>query len=96
MRVMHHPVEDGIAKRGVPDARVPVFDRQLTGDQRGPTADTILDQFEQIAAFAVAERGRAPVVQDRPVLARVSISFPYEPSARACTRSSLSSRGRPT
>ena len=67
MGMVDQPVEDGIAKRGVPDARVPVFDGQPTGDQRGPTADAILDQFEQIAAFPVAEGGQAPVVQDEEV-----------------------------
>lgn len=63
MRVVDQPVENGIAKSGVPDARVPVFDRQLAGDERGPTADAILDELEEIATFPVAERGEAPVVQ---------------------------------
>ncbi len=39
MGVMHQPVEDRITKRGVADARVPVFDGQLTGDQRGAAPD---------------------------------------------------------
>ena len=37
--VVDPPVEDGIAKRGVADARVPVFDGQLTGDRRGAPPD---------------------------------------------------------
>ena len=58
--VVHQPVEDGIAKRGVPDARVPVFDGQLTGDKRGPPAGAILHQFQEIAPFPVAGGGPAP------------------------------------
>jgi len=65
--VVHQPVEDGIAKRGVPDAGVPVVDRQLTGDQRGAAPDPILDQFKEVAPFAVAEWGQAPVVEDEQI-----------------------------
>ena len=91
---MHQPIEDRIAKRVVPDAGVPVFDGELDGDQRGATADTIIDQFQQVAAFAVAEWARPQSSRmRRSVLARFSISFPSEPSARACTRSSLNRRG---
>ncbi len=67
VRVVHEPVEDGIAKRGVPDAGVPVFDGQLTGDQGGAASDPILDQLEQIPPFAVAEWGQAPVVEDEQI-----------------------------
>jgi hypothetical protein len=54
VRMVDQPVEDGIAKRGVPDARVPVLDRELAGDERGAASDAILDQFQEIAAFPVA------------------------------------------
>ena len=79
MGVAHQPVEDGIAKRGVPDAGVPVVDGQLTGDQRGAAPDPILDAFEEITPFAVAERGQAPVSKmSRSVIAKVCSSFPCE------------------
>ena len=45
MGVVDQPVEDGIAKRGVPNARVPVFDGQLTGDRVGRRATLITSQL---------------------------------------------------
>ena len=45
MGVVDEPVEDGVAKRRVADELVPVFDRDLTGHQRGPTPSTFLDDF---------------------------------------------------
>ena len=56
-------IQDRIAKRGVADVVVPVFNRELAGRQPGAAGGPISDNFEQIAAFAVAERCQAPVVQ---------------------------------
>lgn len=65
MRVVDEPVEDGVAKRGVPDQVMPVFDRHLTGDQRGPaTAASPCQQvckWRQAArSFRVGRMGRTP------------------------------------
>ncbi len=62
MRVVHEPIEDGITKRGVADHLVPVLDRDLTRDERGPPPGAIFDDLEEIAPLAVAEGGQAPVV----------------------------------
>jgi hypothetical protein len=45
VRVMDEPIEDGVAKRRVADELVPVFDRDLTGHQRGPTASCLRSDF---------------------------------------------------
>ena len=72
MGVAHQPVEDGIAKRGVPDAGVPVVDGQLTGDQRGAAPDPILDAFEEITPFAVAGARRSAEVSSVIAFIRVT------------------------
>lgn len=65
VRVMDEPIEDRVAKRGVPDELVPVVDRYLAGDQGGAPAAAIFDDFEEIAALTIAEGGKAPIVQDQ-------------------------------
>ena len=65
--VVHEPIQDRIATRGVADVVVPVFNRALAGHQRGAAAGATLNEFEQIAAFAVAERCQAPVVKDQDI-----------------------------
>lgn len=67
MRVMHEAIEDGIGKRGVADEVVPVLDGDLTRDERRASPAPIFDQFEQIAAFAIAQRRQAPVVENQQV-----------------------------
>lgn len=64
MGMMHEPVEDRVAKGGVAHLLVPVFDRELTRDQRGPTPDAVLDDLAEITPFSIAERRQAPIVQD--------------------------------
>ena len=67
MRVMYEPIENRVAKRGVTDQVVPVVDRHLAGHQRGTSTRSIFHDFEQIAAFSIAQGREAPVVQDEQV-----------------------------
>ncbi len=62
---MDEPVEDGVAKRRVAHQFMPVFNRDLTGHQRGPTAGAFLDDFQQVAPFTIAERSQPPVIKDK-------------------------------
>ena len=39
-------VEDGVGQRRVTDVVMPMFERQLAGDERGADADAIVEQFE--------------------------------------------------
>lgn len=67
MRVVDEPVEDGVAKRGVPDELVPVVDGDLAGDEGGAATAPIFNDFQQITAFPVAERGESPIVEDEEI-----------------------------
>ncbi len=60
MRVMHEPIENRIAKRGVADQIVPVIDGNLTGDQRGASVGSIFDDFQHVAAFAMPRAESPP------------------------------------
>ena len=65
--MVHQAIEDRVPKRGIADHVVPVFDGQLTGDERGPTTGPILDELEEIATLAIPQRSESPVVEDEQV-----------------------------
>ena len=62
VRVMHEPIEDRVAKRGVTDQVVPVVDRHLAGHEGRAAARAILDDLEEIAPFPIAQGREAPVI----------------------------------
>jgi hypothetical protein len=62
MSVMDEPIEDGVGYRGISDAVMPVFHGQLAGDNRGRQALSVFNDFQQITALMVGQRGQAEVV----------------------------------
>ncbi len=70
VRAVYESIEDGVGDGRVVEPRVLVIDRQLAGDD-GRLADAaIVDDFEQVVARRLIERGHAPVVEDQHVDAR--------------------------
>lgn len=65
MRVMDEPVQNRVAKPGVADQVMPVVDGDLARDERGTATGAILDDFQKIPSFAVAQGGQSPVIQDQ-------------------------------
>src|SRR5207342_3154540 len=63
--------------------RMPVFDRQLTGDKRGPAIMAVFDDLQQGATVVITERSQSPVIehqqvglgQHRQQLSRAPIAF---------------------
>ena len=53
--IMHELVEDRVGERRITDVFVPVIGWKLAGDERGAPADTIVEEFEQVIAFARAD-----------------------------------------
>ena len=53
--VVNQSVQDGIGNGGVPDMIMPVFDRELTGDQSGTRSIPVFDDFEQVSSFRIRE-----------------------------------------
>ncbi len=43
--MMHQSIQNRVAKRGITDAFVPVFDRHLTGQECGAPAGAIFDHL---------------------------------------------------
>ena len=60
--VVQEPVEDRVGERGIADVVVPEFERELAGDESGATADAVVEQFEQVVAFARTEGSDGEVV----------------------------------
>ena len=61
--VVDEPVKNGIGQRRLPDRRVPVIDRELTGHQGGPTSMPIIQQFQEITAVLVGQGSQPPVIE---------------------------------
>ena len=64
MGVVHDAIEDGVSDGGISDDVMPVFERQLAGDEDGPDVVTVLDDFEEIASLIGIEGLRSPIVDD--------------------------------
>ena len=60
---MDEPVKDRIGEGWLPNRLMPVRDRQLAGDDRGPAILAIVEQFQDISTIVIPERGQAPVVE---------------------------------
>jgi hypothetical protein len=67
MTAVHDAVENGVGQGRVVEIRVPMFDRQLTGDQGSFAGGAIVKQFEQVIAFGLADRCEAPIVEDQQI-----------------------------
>jgi len=62
--VVDEAVEDGVGQRRIADDVVPVFDRNLAGDDGGRAAVAIVDDFEQVAALLGGQRSEPPIIED--------------------------------
>ena len=60
--IVNEPVKDGIGKRRISDDLVPMFDRELTGDDGGSSVVPIFENLEKITALHFGESGKPPVV----------------------------------
>ena len=54
--VVHEAVEDGIGECGIADDVVPLFDRQLRGDDGRTGGVSVIEDVEQVAALLGIER----------------------------------------
>ena len=62
---MNEAVQDGVAEGWVADNVVPMFNRDLAGDDgRGATV-AIIEDLQKVAPFGRTENSKAPVVEDQ-------------------------------
>jgi hypothetical protein len=53
--VGEHPLQDGVSQGGAADQVVPALDGELAGQHRGAAARAVLQDFEEVAPFGVAQ-----------------------------------------
>jgi hypothetical protein len=64
---VNETVEDGIGDGGLADVGVPSVDGELSGNESGPASVAVFEDFKEVAALLVRERGDAPVVNDEDI-----------------------------
>lgn len=64
---MDEPIENGIGKCRIVQPGMPMFDRQLTGDDGRAYACAIIDDFQKIVASSLLKRSLPPVIQNQHV-----------------------------
>jgi len=60
--IVHQAVEDRIGHSGVADHLVPLVDGKLAGDQGGPRAVAIIDDFQELAVDFPRDAGDAEII----------------------------------
>ena len=89
--VVNEAVQDGVAQGGVADDIVPMFDRDLAGDDgRGATV-AIIEDLQQVAPFGRTENRKAPVVEDQ----ELNPADGFEHSAISAVAASENPNGMP-
>lgn len=63
--VLHDPVQHGVGHGGVPDPFLPMLYGQLTGDDRGLPARSVVDHLQQVRARLRIHPHQAPVIEDQ-------------------------------
>jgi len=86
--------EDGVGVGGVTDQVMPFGDRQLAGDQGGPSVISIFEDFEQIVTRLGVERFQAPVVEDEQVGGAQGFQPPVEGAGAVGERQLVEELGR--
>jgi hypothetical protein len=61
---MQQAITDRVGDGGLSDDVMPLFGRTLAGDHGGIFVMSVLDDFEQVFALGVAERGEKQIVED--------------------------------
>ena len=64
MSVVEEAVEDGVAEGGIADDIVPVFDRDLAGEQRATAGIAVVEDLEEVVSSLARERSEPPVVEN--------------------------------
>ena len=60
---LYEPVEDGVRERGVRHGLVPVFDRHLTGSDRGAFLDPVIENLKEAFLLRARHTLQAPIIE---------------------------------
>ena len=61
---MEQAVKDRVSQGRLPQGLMPMLHRQLAGDHGRATTVPVFQQFKDIAAVLIIERGQAPVIEN--------------------------------
>ena len=62
--VVDDAVQDRICESGISNCFMPVFDGDLARHDRGGASMSVVEDFQQVAAFGAGQHGQSPVVED--------------------------------
>ena len=62
MRAVDEAVHDRVGEGGIVQVLMPVLERQLTGQDRCPGSNAIIEEFEQVVAFAGSDGADRKIV----------------------------------
>lgn len=67
---LHHPIQNRIRNRRVPNPCMPVLYRKLARDDRRLVPSSVVNDLQQVRARHAVDRAHAPVIQDQHVRLR--------------------------
>ncbi len=62
MGIVNEPVEDGIGNGGIADLFMPVFHRELTGDDGGGMTIPLFDKLQEVSPFGIGHGRETEIV----------------------------------
>jgi hypothetical protein len=61
---MKQSVKDGIGQSGIVNRRMPVFHRELTGDNSRASPVTVFKEFEDVSSVLIIEGSEPPIIEN--------------------------------
>ncbi len=65
MGIVDKSIEDSVGEGGIAEDFMPLLDRELTGDQGGGSAVSIIDDLHEVAPGIRVQGCQTPVVEDQ-------------------------------
>jgi hypothetical protein len=87
--VVNEPVQDSVGNGGITDSFMPFFHWQLTGNESGPGAVSVFNDFEEVSYFSVGHGRQALPGSQRRKLPPASIQRPLQETDLSATPKSI-------
>lgn len=81
MVALQNAIQDGIGDGRITNPGMPVLNRKLTGNNRGPVSSTVVNDFQQIGARRAVDRAHAPVIEHQDI----GLGEPEQPFSEGAT-----------
>lgn len=67
MRALQNAIKKGVGNGGIANPGMPMFNRQLTCNNRGPVCRAIVNDLQQIRARRTIDGTHSPIIQNQHV-----------------------------